>query len=340
MKSVWRTLLVAGVLIAGAAGYAVSTARRSARPVGFQVERVFVGQERPMSIGIWYPTSSTPRPATLLGSTLMSVAPDGPVQGHGLPLVVLSHGNGGSLASHLDLAMDLAAAGFVVAAPTHPGDNFADQGAAGSERLYSERARQVRATLDYVLGAWRGHGQVDANRVGAFGFSAGAFTVLTLIGGRPDMAAIATHCAASPEFICKVLQQAGSALLRPDGKAAAFAADHRIKAAIVAAPGLGFTFGHGGLGDVRVPIQLWVGDRDDRVPFATNGGIIRQGLATQVEFHEAKGAGHLSFLSPCGMLGPPAMCSDAGGFDREAFHALMNAAQVRFLVSHLRPRPR
>lgn len=335
MKYIFRICMLIGLGFVAIAGYAIATARGSPRPVGFQLKRIVDGHAHPMSIGIWYPTSASPRPTTLLGSTLLKVAPDGPVLGQRLPVIVLSHGNGGGLASHVDLAMDLAAAGYVVAAPMHAGDSFADQSAAGSARLYSDRAQQVRTTLDHVLGLWSARSHIDPERVGAFGMSAGAFTVLTLIGAQPDMTLIASHCAANPEFICKVLQQAGSRLLDRNADTGEFATDPRIRAAVLVAPGLGFAFAREGLAGVRIPVQLWVGEQDHTVPFATNGGIIRKGLAGRVEFHEARGANHLSFLSPCGLLRPPALCSDPPGFDREAFHTTMNAELVRFFDTRL-----
>jgi hypothetical protein len=46
--------------------------------------------------------------ATLVGLQLMDVAADATVAGKGLPLVLISHGNDGGLASHADLAMALA----------------------------------------------------------------------------------------------------------------------------------------------------------------------------------------------------------------------------------------
>ena len=57
----------------------------------------------------------------------MSVSSNAPVRGKNLPLVVMSHGNGGSLLSRFDTAIALADAGFVVVAVTHTGDNYADQ---------------------------------------------------------------------------------------------------------------------------------------------------------------------------------------------------------------------
>jgi predicted dienelactone hydrolase len=41
--------------------------------------------------------------------------------------VVISHGNGGDDLTHIDTAMALANAGYVVAALTHTGDNPRDQ---------------------------------------------------------------------------------------------------------------------------------------------------------------------------------------------------------------------
>ncbi len=336
MKWIVRLFAFLVVVVAAIALYAVASARGSENPVGFEAVRTTAPDGRPMALGIWYPTSGSPRPTTLLGATLLKVAAAGPVLGNALPLVVISHGNGGGVSSHVDLAMDLASSGYVVAAPMHPGDNFADQSAAGSPTLFSDRARQLRASIDYMLEHWQGHDRIDAKRVGAFGLSAGGFTVLTLIGGKPDMASIANHCAEHPEFVCTALKHARSGLLKaPPEDAGEFAAEPRIRAAVVAAPGLGFTFAPDGLAGVDVPVQLWSGELDQTVPYASNAGVVRAGLGAHAEYHEAKGAMHLSFLSPCGLLRPPAVCADAPGFDREAFHAAMNAEVIRFFDARL-----
>jgi len=46
--------------------------------------------------------------------------------GKNLPLIVISHGHGGSFLGRHDLAEVLADSGFVVAAINHPGDTFSD----------------------------------------------------------------------------------------------------------------------------------------------------------------------------------------------------------------------
>jgi len=331
----WLVALLVITLLAATA-YAVSTARHSENPVGFEVMQV-QSPSGPLAVAVWYPTSGTPRPMTFVGGSLLTVARGGPMVGNALPLVMMSHGNGGSALSHVDLAMDLASAGYVVAAPTHTGDNYADQSRQGSSELFSERAEQMRSTLDHLLNAWPGASHVDPTRIGAFGMSAGAFAVLTLAGGTPRMAAIAEHCSRTPEFICNALQHVQSPLLKDDAGAGSFTADPRIKAAVIAAPGLGFTFADGGLDSVRVPVQLWSGDRDETVPFASNTRVVQEGLGSRVEAHRIPGATHLSFLAPCGLLKPPAVCGDPEGFDREAVHASMNAEVIRFFSARMPP---
>ncbi|MFL6659767.1 MAG: alpha/beta hydrolase family protein, partial [Massilia sp.] len=116
----------------------------------------------------------------------------------------------------------------------------------------------------------------------------------------------------------------------------AFVADPRIKAAVLAAPGMGFTFGEHSLDQVQVPVQLWLAENDDKVSFL---GPLQSALAGKLEEHLVRGAGHLSFLAPCtGLLRPPALCQDAGDFDRAAFHTSMNASVVTFFDQHLKHR--
>jgi len=337
VKWIRRVLVALAILVCGVMVAAFLTALRTENPVGFEVSRATGSDGQTFLVGVWYPTQARPRPTTLLGPLLMDVAPDGPLAGRDLPLVVISHGNGGGPGSHADLALALADAGYVVAAPMHTGDNYADQSAAGSVSLYSGRNRELHATIDYMLGDWQGHDRIDPERVGAFGMSAGGFTVLTAVGAQPDLGLVARHCAESPEFICEVLRHARSPLLQADAPNAgdAFLPDARIKAAVVAAPGLGFSFGPHGLANVRVPIQLWSAEQDDSVPYATNARLVREALGPRVEFHSVPGAGHASFLAPCGVLKPPGICSDPGPFDRKAFHATMNASVVAFFDRNL-----
>lgn len=333
----FRRVLIAVVLLIGVlVAIAMSNALRSERPVGFQsVTATTAGGQR-FAMGVWYPTTASTRPTTLLGLVLMDVAPAGPVAGSGLPLVVISHGSGGGPGGHADMALALASAGYVVAAPMHTGDNYADQASIGSASYLGSRTTELSAAIDHMLTRWPEHARIDPQRIGAYGFSAGGLTVLTAAGARPDLAYVSTYCTKAKEFACDMLRQAKSPLIEAGGKVDdKWASDPRIKAAVVAAPGLGFTLRPDGFANVSAPIQLWGADGDTSVPYATNTGPVRDALGTRAEYHEVRGASHFSFMVPCGLFGPPMLCKDEGNFDRKAFHATMNKSVVAFFDRHL-----
>ena len=337
-KWLYRIAALVALLLLALIGSVLWTAERTEHPVGFDIERATNSLGRPFAIAIWYPTSATPWPTTPLGVTLMSVARGGPVQGERLPLVVVSHGNGGGPGSHVDLALALANAGYVVAAPMHAGDNVEDSSGLGLPTFWSNRNQEVRASIDYMLNNWGAHSHLDPGRIGAFGFSAGGFTVLTAAGARPNLGLVASHCASTPEFVCDVLRAANSPLLKPSAELAdrLFVADPRIRSVVVAAPGLGFTFANGGLRGVSVPAQVWTGNSDRITPDARNGAIVRGELGSGAEAHAVPGAGHASFLVPCRLLKPPGLCDDEPTFDRAAFHQRMNAEVIEFFNRMLR----
>jgi len=337
MKWFRRAIIGIAVLVCGLISYAVLTALRTEHSVGFQTIQITDADGHPFVVGVWYPTQEKTKP-TMLGVVLMDVARNAPISGHDLPLVVISHGNGGGPASHADLALALANAGYVVAAPMHSGDNYADQSAVGSASWLGRRTRELHATIDYMLKDWQGHDRINPERIGAFGFSAGGFTILTAVGAQPDLGIIAKHCTESPEFVCDLLRSVDSPLLNADLTTMEndFLPDLRIKAAVVAAPGLGFTMVPNGLDNVRLPIQLWSAEGDINVPYATNTRLIHEALGSWVEFHSVAGAGHFSFLIPCGLLAPPEICSDQGQFDRKAFHQDMNASVISFFEKNMK----
>lgn len=321
-----RTLLisVAGMLLCLAV---------DAGAVGFQHVVAPDPDGAPLEVGIWYPSTATP--AVLPTRTVtQTVAADAPVDGEALPLIVISHGTGGSYLGHYDTAIALAEAGFVVAAVTHTGDNYADQ----SRSLFIlERPRHISRVIDYMLSGWSGHARIDAQKIGMYGFSAGGFTTLVSIGGQPDMAKIAPFCEAhATDFACQLIARnrgvvastAAAAAPARDG-----AKDGRIKAAVVAAPAIGFTFSPDGLRDVTMPVQLWRAEDDAILPHPSYAEAVRLALPRPPEYHVVPGAGHFDFLAPCNQAlaaRVPEICSIAAGFDRRAFHANMNQAVVEF----------
>jgi len=297
-----------------------------ASPAGAATEEIgFMQLSLPdgADVGIWYPSRGTTSHQRIRFFE-QDVVADGPLIGARLPLIVMSHGMGGSFADHLDTAGALARNGFIVAALSHPGDNWQDQSRVSQ---VEDRPAQLRSLITFLLNGWRFHGRVDPARIGAFGFSLGGFTVLTAAGGEPDPQRVQAACAAHPEFLeCKLLAtHPRSTMVWPD------VSDPRIKALVVAAPALGFGFGRRGLEKVRIPVQLWRADDDRILPSPFYAGAVRAALPRPPEFHPVPGAGHLDFLAPCAPASADIpVCGSAPGFDRKAFHRRFNEAVLRF----------
>jgi predicted dienelactone hydrolase len=314
-----RTLLIAV--------FVCCTALNGARAAGFQIVSVPDPGNPPIELGIWYPSDAAGKPEQLFLDT-QTVAIGAPVAGHNLPLIMMSHGQGGRFANHYDTALALAAAGFVAAALTHTGDNLHDQ---SRVLAIQDRSRQLRVVTDYMLHAW----PIDPNRIGVFGFSAGGFTALVAAGGVPDLSKLPTHCAQAPaEFTCALIARNHADITHlPVVPASAWIHDPRIKAAVVAAPALGFTFGKSGLAGLRVPVQLWRAERDHVLPQPFYAQAVKDDLPTPPEYHVVAHADHLDFLSPCDAEKArivAIICQSPAGFDRAAFHATFNAAVVAF----------
>lgn len=314
-------LAIAVALVACAVAPRVVAVQDAPQRLAVQDATASDPDDRPLAIRIWHSENLT--------------------KGAPLPLIAISHGTGGSLAGHTDTARALAAAGFVVVSVSHTGDNYMDESYVGRGLHLIGRPRHISRVIDYMLTTWTNHRHVDPGRIGAFGHSAGGFTALVLAGGKPDIARGEAHCIAHPEaWDCDYLRRHGFEFASsPRFPPSAWRQDPRIKAAVIAAPAVAYVFDPQGLTGVTIPIQLWVAGHDSVVD--DSPAIIRRLLPRAPEYHFVAGAGHLSFVTPCGRNealiartastdGRLDWCSDADGFDRAGFHDQFNAAAIAF----------
>jgi predicted dienelactone hydrolase len=312
---------------------AVSASPALAANAGFRVlaEPRPDGQA-PVEVGVWYPTDAKPA-FMALGSWGHTVAAGAPIVGDHLPLIVMSHGNGGFFGGHADTAQALAEAGFVVAALTHPGDNYKDQSRATA---MSDRPAALSALIGWMLESSPLKASLDPARVGAFGFSSGGFTVLAAAGGEPDLAKVPAHCQAHPaNYDCQLTAKHP---IPPEAQTAKWVHDPRIKAVVSAAPALGFAFGSDGLKGITAPVQLWKAADDEILPGDDYAEAVHRNLGRPHEYHVAPGARHFDFLTPCQTApvgGTQALCASAPGFDRVAFHRDFNLQVTRFFTDQL-----
>lgn len=306
--------------------------------VGFQQITVPDDAGKPLPVSVWYPSDGVAAPRSL-DAFEQTVAVDGTVSGQSLALVLISHGSGGSSASHYDTAIALADAGFVVAAVTHTGDNYMDQSDAGNRKDLTDRPRQLARVLDYMLTGWSDRDRLDPARVGLFGFSLGGFTVLVLSGGTPDLNRMRQLCNARPTAPeCVFIATRHGDQLDATISNVSWPHDPRVRAVVVAAPAVSYLFGPDSLQHVAMPIQLWRASDDEQVPDEWNTAILRAELPRPPQEHVVAAAGHYAFLAPCSnslARIAPEICSDGAGFDRAAFHREFNADVVEFFRSTL-----
>jgi predicted dienelactone hydrolase len=328
LKAPWAALMV------------FASAAPAVASVGFQQVSVPDRHEKAIAVGIWYPSNAQSAVQTL-GVISQTVAVNGKVSGEHLPLILISHGTGGGLTSHYDTAMALAAAGFVVAAPTHTGDNYADQSYVGNRVDLIDRPRQMVVVLDWLLNSWPARGSVDPRRLGVYGFSLGGFTALVLVGGTPELPRMRQLCSERPQaWECSFIQQSHGDQLDASSEDVTWQHDIRIGAAVVAAPAAAYLFGPQDLKHVTIPIQLWRAEKDENAPDAWNSALVRQGLPRRAEEHVVTGASHFAFLAPCGAAlaaTASSICVDAAGFDRTAFHRDFNQSVAHFFTKELQP---
>ncbi|MDO7851106.1 alpha/beta hydrolase family protein [Hymenobacter convexus] len=265
---------------------------------------------------VLYPTSTTGQ-AENVGPYTLDVARDASISPGVFPLVVLSHGTGSSGLVHRNLAHHLARHGFVVGLPEHPYNNRDDDSWAHTTQNLMARPRHLQLAIDALFQQFSA--SLKPEVVGLIGHSLGGYTALALAGGQPT---------ATPRDSPDWQQQPIPVPV-----------DARVKAVVLLAPATPWFLKKGALHNVRVPILLLEGEKDEHAS-AWHGQIVLNGVSDRrrVTHRVVPNAGHFSFLSPfpaarVSPAFPPSQ--DPPGFVRARFHEEMNAEIQAFLMREL-----
>jgi len=172
-------------------------ARAASRAVGvttrtFTSTSVSTGAPRSLATVVWYPAVAGTGTPTDLGLR------DAGVRRGRWPLVLFSHGACGENVAASYLMKALAAAGFVVAAPAHPGHTKADgQAVCRANRVdtFLNRVPDLQAVLDGLLALDADRAspfgrRLRRSRIGLTGVSFGGFTTLLAAQREPRLRAI------------------------------------------------------------------------------------------------------------------------------------------------------
>ncbi len=260
---------------------------------------------------VLYPTE-VPSAPTAIGPYTFDVSPEAPVAEGRFPLVVVSHGNGGSHLVYRTITTHLARNGYVVAQLEHPGNNRNDNSLEGTYENLVRRPRHIRLTMDAVASDARLGASVQPDDAAILGHSMGGYAALAVAGGLP---------------------------WTKDGERVDVVPDPRVRALVLMAPGTAFYFPEDSLRDVTVPILLLTAEHDPVTPrWQAELLLDRVPDRSKVIWREIGNAGHFSFLSPF----PPSMrnprflpSTDPEGFDREKLHERLPGEILEFLDERL-----
>ena len=164
-------------------------------------------KERIITIAVWYPTVTPPKSLIYGGPTKGNIALDAEpcVEGGPYPLLVFSHGYGGSGLSSVFLTEPLAARGWIVVAPDHHDRHMAVRIRSGGiadfdspgllryaqeitrsgpddREAYLYRLDEMELVLDRILESEPFGKLIDREKITVGGHSFGGFTALGLCG--------------------------------------------------------------------------------------------------------------------------------------------------------------
>jgi predicted dienelactone hydrolase len=297
------------------------------------IARINVQDVVPFEAVVVYPTGTGETPFQD-GPFTIAASRDAPITtGAPFPIVLFSHGGGGTLKAggsplpYAALLTSLAREGFVVVAPFHPGSKRPGE-------ALEDRPRQIHKALDAMLADPRFATRADPDRLGMMGFSYGGAVTLIAAGAVPDLAHLAAYCQDRTDDpkACDGVPTDGS-LANVVGKRSPDAL--AMKALVLMEP-WGALFDRNGLTSVGMPTLLYRAEGSD---LKAEGNIFA--LATALPHpprQETVAGGHFIFFGPC----PPALeadapevCKDALAVDRAAIHRRIEIEIGDFLRRNL-----
>jgi predicted dienelactone hydrolase len=292
---------------------ASTNAATQATTVGWEISKLPDGRE----ITVFFPSVSPEKKRTL-GRFTLSLADRPQLTPGAHPLLVLSHGSGGSAVTYADLAREFVKAGYLVVVPEHEGDNYRNHSKVGPPS-WERRPAEASEAIDWmtrhpVYGAAL---KQDARGplTGVYGMSAGGVTALTMAGGVWSHARFRDHCLANmaQDFgTCVGLstQLTGSAAdslrigiaktvhrSRFSDETPRRHQDSRVRAVVAAVP-MAAPFHMESLAKPTVPVGLWIAGQDTwLVPRFHAEAVVKACASCRVVINDAT-AGHGSSLSP------------------------------------------
>ncbi|GGG65270.1 dienelactone hydrolase [Salipiger pallidus] len=305
-----------------------------------------------LEVTIWYPASAGGETVLLGENVFFNGTPamqDAPFLDGEFPLVLLSHGAGlaGRSEAMSWIATPLAQNGFIVAAPTHPGNTGPGRSAAETMKLWL-RPADISDTLDAIEDSPTFQRHVASDRIGVLGLSMGGNTALSLAGAKLDPELLAGYCDTDElnPSLCDWVRMSGVDLHAMDKTTAGRDnSDPRVRFAMAIDPAPTDLFSPESLPEISIPVYVVNLGAASEIP-AT---IQASGVAAAIHdstYHVIEDASHHSMFGECkpgaaeiaveeGIEDP--ICDDGNGTSRSAIHAQLIELTASAFHSALSP---
>lgn len=293
-----------------------ATTLHAAEPVGVQkISVVTQDYPRPLAVTIWYPSKGDGKPAVSTADKVFQAAAantGATIREGRFPLILMSHGSG-SRAEGMDwIGVEMAKAGYIVAAPNHPGTTSGDSTPAATPKIW-ERAQDMSVLITALSKNKSWQSSIDQSRIGILGFSLGGSTALELAGARPDLDGFIRYCDENPPGALDCSWFSGGRGyadgafvkvepfdMREIDRARFEQSNHdaRITAVVAVDPGLGTLMKPDSVKAMDVPITLINLGSEGKVPLAVEALQLSKDLP-HATFHRVENSDHYSFLPVC-----------------------------------------
>jgi predicted dienelactone hydrolase len=151
-------------------------------------------RNRPLVTEIWYPTTDSIKAGDQSYSPFKRnyTVRNGKLPSGRFPLIMISHGTGGSRFSLEWLAQSLVKHGFVVAAVDHWGNTYNNKIPLQFFEIW-QRPQDISFVITQLLTNSDFNELINTDEIGAAGFSAGGYTVIALAGAVADFKTALTY---------------------------------------------------------------------------------------------------------------------------------------------------
>jgi len=283
-----------------------------------------------LTMQVWFPVPEAGTDLHLYGDLLSGTAWDGgtPECSIQRPVLVFSHGNTSFRFQSIFFTERLASHGWVVVAPDHRYNTFADSDTDKFAEVVLRRPQDVADAFDFLLGESDLTDCVDSGAGYAVaGHSFGGYTSLAVTGATLDVASLVAYCEVNDDEWCVAVDEWTA---ENPGVDAADLSDPRAWAGVPMTPG-GYYLLNDGVGEIDAPILLWGGEddttttmEDEIIPAWESLTTTPRALAVLAD------AGHFTFSDICLILPTFEECSEPF-IDMDLAHEIINAGTIAWL---------